>query len=93
MTYQSFPIADYKSGVFTAKEPWLAPNDAFEVMINASVKRGRIRKRKGSTLVGYTPCRINVTLTWADDGGDNVEVTTSGAHGLSDGDYIIIPRS
>lgn len=87
-------IADYKSGLFTARDQWIAPSEAFPRLNNVRVHRGKIQKRDGFKIFGYFPTRIessgtSVTLTWADDGSDNVEVTTSAVHGLSTGDAVI----
>jgi hypothetical protein len=45
--YTPFPIFDFRSGIYSAKQPWLAPKDAFKDMLNAHVEKGVIRKRKG----------------------------------------------
>lgn len=45
--YQDFPIADPQHGLFTGKEPWLSPADAFQTFENGYIDRGRILKRQG----------------------------------------------
>lgn len=91
MTYQAFPIADYATGLFTAKEAWLAPKDAYQEMTNAAVKRGKIQKRPGSSLVAYAVAR-QFTLAGAstdfEDSSDAVEVGETG-HGLTTGQYVV----
>lgn len=91
MTYSAFPIADYVTGLFTAKEAWIAPKDAFQDMDNVALKRGRVEKRKGSSLVAYAVAR-QFTLAGAatdfEDSADLVEVGHTG-HNLSTGDYIV----
>lgn len=89
-----FYIADFQSGLFTAKDEWIAPASAFPKLKNVRVRRGKVVRRKGFKIKGYFPSRIHssgtaVTLSWADDGSDNVEVTTSAVHGLSTGDAVI----
>ena len=29
MSYQAFPIADFRTGLYTEKESWISPQDAF----------------------------------------------------------------
>jgi len=48
--YADFLIGDMRTGLFTAKEPWLAPPDAFSVLQNAYLERGVLKRRKGSRL-------------------------------------------
>ena len=52
MSYQPYPIYDYKSGKVTAKEPWLIPIDAFETLKNGHLKDGVLEKRSGYTEFG-----------------------------------------
>lgn len=87
-------IADYGTGLFTAKDQWIAPSEAFPRLNNVRVHRGKIFRRDGYKIFGYFPTRIessgtSVTLSWADDGSDNVEVTTSANHGMSTGAAVI----
>ena len=94
MGYTPFPISDFKTGLFTAREAWLSPADAFSKLENANIFRGRVRKRSGLEFLGFFPEKLTdsngaaLTLTFADDGADLVEVTTSAVHGFSTGDYV-----
>jgi len=45
--YETKLIADFKTGYHTAREPWLAPKDAFPVLLDARVDRGYLQKRLG----------------------------------------------
>lgn len=88
MVYQSFLIADFKTGLFEAKEPWLSPQDAFSEVNNAYVsKEGIITKRKGYTeyaqMNHYQKAITGVTKA-------NPGVVTSAGHGLSNGTSILI---
>ena len=47
--HQPFPVADFKQGLFFAKEPWMSPQNAFRAMENAHVFRGQVKKRSGLT--------------------------------------------
>lgn len=90
MANQPFPIADFRTGVFTAKEAWLSPQDAFRELLNARFERGKIQKRQGYTVRGYFPTRLDndisgITLSGTDP--VSIEVT---AHGLTTGDYVLI---
>jgi hypothetical protein len=53
MPYDRFLIAPISTGLETDLKPWLIPDDAFEKLENAYVFRGRVRKRFGSTYMGY----------------------------------------
>lgn len=66
MAYTPFLIADIAVGKELDKEPFLIPNDAFQVMENAYSWRGRIRKKYGHPLIGrlqrnFTAASIGVT--------------------------------
>lgn len=93
MTYIPHPIADFRQGLFTAKEAFISPADAFSTLKNANIFRGRIKKRNGTDFFAFFPTRLvassgaPLTLTWADN-SDAVEVTVSAVHGLSTGDYV-----
>ena len=50
--YTPFPIYDFRSGIYSAKQPWLAPKDAFRDILNAYIEKGVIKKRKGYTEFG-----------------------------------------
>lgn len=45
-----FLVAPFNSGLQNDVKPWLLPEDAFELLENAYVFRGRVRKRFGTTL-------------------------------------------
>jgi hypothetical protein len=46
---KAFPILDMKVGKYTRREPWLAPQDAFETLSDCHLKRGVLEKRQGYT--------------------------------------------
>lgn len=50
--YTPFPIIDLKVGKYTRRDPWLAPQDAFETLSNCRIKRGVLEKRRGYALYG-----------------------------------------
>lgn len=52
MAFDRFLIAPLQTGLQTDLRPFLIPDDAFEVLENAYVFRGRVRKRFGSFLMG-----------------------------------------
>ena len=52
--YDRFLIAPFQTGLENDLEPWLLPEDAFEILENAYVFRGRVHKRFGYTLFGNT---------------------------------------
>lgn len=45
--YTPFPIFDFQSGIYSAKQPWLAPKDAFSSLVNAYIYQGILKKRNG----------------------------------------------
>jgi hypothetical protein len=50
--YQIFDILDLKTGKYTRRDPWLSPKDAFETMLDCSIKRGVFEKRRGYAPLG-----------------------------------------
>ena len=58
MAFDKFLIAPYKTGLKTNLPSWLLPEDAFTVMENALVFRGRVKKRFGSDLTGSAASNI-----------------------------------
>ena len=71
MPVQRFLIAPPTGGLVNNVKPWLIPDDAFAVLNNAYVFRGRVKKRFGSTVVDAngsgdilkTRLRINIGTT------------------------------
>ncbi len=51
MPYDRFLIAPLNTGLQNDLRPWLIPDDAFQVLTNMYVFRGRVRKRFGSNLM------------------------------------------
>lgn len=47
MAHEPFPIADFRSGQFSGKEPWLSPASAFQTLTDGRIYRGRLEKRRG----------------------------------------------
>lgn len=90
MSYQPFLVADFKTGLFDAREPWLAPIDAFPELKNGQVFRGRLTKRQGYVEYGKLAERV-ATVNAMDTGTD--VITTSSAHGLSVGEYVQITQT
>jgi hypothetical protein len=52
MPYDRFLIAPINTGLQTDLRPWLIPDDAFQLLNNVYVFRGRVRKRFGGRLMG-----------------------------------------
>lgn len=81
-----FMIAPINSGLQNSLKPWLVPDDAFQVLTNAYVFRGRVKKRFGSYLMNqlvsssvaqlYSRLRINLGNT---DGAGNKSSTVPGS--------------
>lgn len=86
MAFDRFLIAPINTGLETDLRPWLIPDDAFQVLENAYVFRGRVRKRFGSRYTGfgapsaataplYSRLSINIGST---DGSGNISGTVPG---------------
>jgi len=54
MAFDRFLISNYSTGLQKDKKPWKIMDDAFELLKNAYIFRGRVRKRFGSYLMGPT---------------------------------------
>ncbi len=52
MPYESFLISDLTEGKVTRRDAWLLPSDGFETLFNCHLKRGRLEKRRGRSLLG-----------------------------------------
>lgn len=52
MPYDRFIIAPFETGLQTDVRPWLLPDDAFAMLQNMYVFRGRVRKRFGAIYTG-----------------------------------------
>lgn len=55
MAFDRFLIAPFNTGLQTNLKRWLIMDDAFAILENAHVFRGRIKKRFGSQLMGGSP--------------------------------------
>lgn len=51
-SYQPFPIAEFKTGLYQYLEPWIRPQDAFEPLEDAYIYRGALYKRPGYRILG-----------------------------------------
>jgi len=73
MPFDRFMIAPFNSGLQTDVKRFLIPEDAFSLLNNAYVFRGRVKKRFGSRLLGGTQltARFRIALT----GGAAVGIT------------------
>jgi len=84
-----FMIAPLASGLQTNLKPWLIPDDAFELLRNAYVFRGRVVKRFGARLmegssasiVGYEQLasRLSIKIGTTNAGTGNFAATVPGA--------------
>lgn len=62
MPQDRFLIAPYNTGMQNNLKPWLIPDDAFELMKNAYIWRGRIKKRFGSRVMNQTVDELDQSL-------------------------------
>lgn len=69
---QQYLVGPYETGEQNNLEPWLLPEDAFRVLEDAYVWRGRVKKRFGYSLLGQTDLnsRLRVKLGATDGSGD-----------------------
>lgn len=67
MPFDRFLIAPINTGLQQDLRPWLIPDDAFQLLQNAYIFRGRIRKRFGSLFMDYnylhSRLRVNIGTT------------------------------
>ncbi len=103
MPYDRFLIAPYSEGLVSALEPWLIPDEAFTILQNAYVWRGRVRKRFGGELMGNgatssmteplkSRFRIPIPTPLTLAGGINVGITTSAGNATNPALPIPWPR-
>ena len=67
MTQNKFLIAPYKDGLNEALEPWLLANDAFAELTDAYIYQGRVKRKKGYSLLGRlqrTPDQVTIPYTF-----------------------------
>lgn len=57
--YAPYPLLDFTVGLFDAKESWLAPRGAWDLLENAHAFRGRIHKRRGYSKLGDLCSQVN----------------------------------
>lgn len=80
MPFDKFYIVPFESGLVTNVKPFLIPDDAFSLLTNSYVFRGRVVKRFGGTLMGNSGTGLTAPLL------SRMRVnlgTTSGAGNLS----------
>ena len=80
MAVKSYLIGPFQTGQQDNVRPWLLPEDAFEVLEDAYVWRGRVVKRFGYSLIGSSDLnsRLRINLGNTDGSGD-ISVTVPGA--------------
>ena len=87
---QPMLIAPFKTGLDIEIDPWIAPPDSFQDLVNLHINQGRLEKRQGYLVFGAltpndsSPKNI-VDITNADPA--SVEVAS---HGFSTGDFVFI---
>lgn len=64
MAVKSYLIAPFQTGLEKDKQPWLLTEDAFEILEDAYIWRGRLKKRYGYELIGedYLLSRLRINL-------------------------------
>lgn len=74
MAFDKFLIAPLNTGLQRDVKPWLIPDDAFEVLNNAYIFRGRLEKRLGAREVpvmnGRLGTRLRIKIGTTDGAGD-----------------------
>lgn len=69
MSYQSFPIFQFQSGLDTDIQPWMLPQDAFQEIVNGYIQHGVLNKRNGMQTFGWfvnSPDYTIVTISKVD---------------------------
>ena len=89
-SFQSQLISQFRTGLDTDQEPWVAPIDSFSLLDNVHVHHGYLEKRSGFRVFGQLiPPAATIVIndvTQADPG----VVTTAAAHGYSTDDKVVI---
>ncbi len=85
MAFDRFLIAPMSTGLQTDLRPWLIPDDAFSVLENAYVFRGRVRKRFGSLLMGSS-----ATSTSLDQLGSRLRINIGTTDAVT-GNFTLTP--
>lgn len=67
-------ISNFATGLEQDREPFIINNDAFPVLQNAYIWRGRIQKKRGATKLGKLTRKVGTT-----DGAGNLVVTLTNA--------------
>lgn len=70
--YTPFPIANSRTGLDQAVEPWLIPRDGWQVVKNAHMYRGVVEKILGYELYAYMSYRTQMALTGTINGTNKV---------------------
>jgi len=52
MSYQPYLISQFRTGVDTEVQPWILPQDAFQVLLNGFIEHGMVSKRAGMEFFG-----------------------------------------
>lgn len=68
--YKPFLISNFRTGFNEAVEPWIAPGDAFQLMLNAHLYRGVLEKIKGYDVYARMSYRRIEALSGTIDGAN-----------------------
>lgn len=71
MAYKPFLISNMRQGQILGIKPWLLPEDAFELVENASLRRGVLEKRRGKTEFAATTLDDDGAAIFEDDCADD----------------------
>jgi hypothetical protein len=75
MTFQAFPVYDFRSGINHALEPWKAPADAFQELDNFMLRKGVLRKRSGQSIYGQLGEFVSAETGFANPAGNQYTKT------------------
>ena len=87
MTYQSFTIAPFGTGLDTDQEPWALPVDSFTEIENGHIHHGYVEKRSGNRLLTEMVHGRDITAATA---ANPAVFTVSSATGLANGDEVTL---
>ena len=85
MVYKAFPILNMRTGKLTALDPWLSPEDAFEIIRNCHLKDGVLEKCEFGTGVQEVLNQVVFGLL------DHIAVFPASANKLRDSKGNILP--
>jgi hypothetical protein len=75
MTFQNFPVYDFRAGLDLGVEPWKTPADAFISLENLMFRKGVMKKRAGQSVFGQLGEFVSAETGFANPAGNQYTIT------------------